>query len=102
MNVGEWSFADSALRGVYARNCVYEQVTGWESFEPVLTRAECADMIDLCRCAERIPPEWYGHDSEGLSRIVEGLYERRSRIRDLILAFRDSSRNPFPNWKKED
>jgi len=98
-NAGEWTFTDQALHGVYFRNYVYADVTGWESFEPVLTKAEEAEDIDLWRCAEYIPPEWYDYDSEGLQRLVAELYERRSKIRDLITAFRDSSRNPFPNWK---
>jgi hypothetical protein len=42
-NAGEWSFPDYPLRGVYANNCVYEGVTGWEAFEPALTRAEEMD-----------------------------------------------------------
>ena len=36
-NASEWSFPDCPLRGVYANNCVYESVTGWEAFEPALT-----------------------------------------------------------------
>jgi hypothetical protein len=97
-NAGEWTFLDSALRGVYARDCVYAGVRGWDSFEPALTRAEDADLVDLWRCVEPIPPEWYAYDYSALKRMVELLYERRLMIRDLIGAFRDSSRAPFPNW----
>ena len=39
-NAGEWDFPDSALRGVFARNFVYQHVCGWESFEPWLSRIE--------------------------------------------------------------
>ena len=98
-NAGEWNFPDLVLHGIYYRNYVYTGVTGWESFEPALTRAEEADPIDLWRCAEPIPPEWYEYDYDGLNRMVESLYQRRRIIRDLISAFRNSSRNPFPNWK---
>lgn len=98
-NAGEWSFPDLALHGVYSRNHVYAGVTGWDAFEPALTRAEQADPIDLWRCADGIPPEWYGYDHDALQRLVEALYERRLKIRDLIIAFRESSRQPFPNWK---
>jgi hypothetical protein len=98
-NAQEWSFPDHALHGTYYQNFVYTEVTGWEAFEPALTRAEEADIIDLWRCAERIPPEWYEHDSCALEKLVETLYDRRTKIRDLITAFRDSSRNPFPNWR---
>jgi hypothetical protein len=99
-NAGDWDFPDAALRGVYARNSVYSNVTGWESFEPALTRAEEADIIDIWRCAEPIPPEWYEHDREGLQRIVETIYQRRTMIRDLITSFRTSSHDPLPNWRE--
>ena len=33
-----------------------------------------------------------------LSRLVEILHQRRSTIRDFITAFRNSTRNPLPNW----
>jgi ABC-type nitrate/sulfonate/bicarbonate transport system substrate-binding protein len=83
---------------VYARNCVYKHVTGWEAFEPALTRAEEIDIDQIWRIAAEIPPEWYEFDTAGLNRLVEGLYSRRSAIRALITAFRHSTRTPFPNW----
>jgi hypothetical protein len=98
-NAGEWSYPDSALRGVHSRNCVYAGVTGWDAFEPALSKAESAEPIDLWRCADAIPPEWYGHDFDALQRLVEALHERRLKVRDLITAFKDSSRHPFPNWE---
>jgi hypothetical protein len=101
LNAGEWDFPDSPLRGVYARNCVYKDVTGWESFEPALSRAEQADIGDIWRCARRIPPEWYGYDGEAVARVVEAVYGRRNRIRELINAFRTSGRDPFPQWKED-
>jgi hypothetical protein len=101
LNAGEWDFPDSPLRGVYARNCVYENVTGWESFEPALMKAEEADILNIRRCAERIPPEWDGYDAKSLTRVVEAVHERRTRIRELIDTFRTSGRDPFPNWKKD-
>jgi hypothetical protein len=80
---------------------VYASVTGWESFDPALTKAEECDIVDIWRCAEPIPPEWYGYDRGALERVVETLYQRRQLIRALITAFRQSSRNPFPNWKED-
>src|SRR5712671_6218438 len=41
-NAGEWSFPDAPLRGLYARNRVYQGVTGMESFAPWLERLEAA------------------------------------------------------------
>ncbi|MGH9568533.1 MAG: HipA family kinase [Candidatus Angelobacter sp.] len=97
-NAGEWDFPDSPLRGVYARNKVYENVRGWESFEPWLSRVEKFDPAWLREIAGEIPPEWIGHDWEPLKRLTEQIIQRRSIVRDLIKAFRNSSRQPFPAW----
>ena len=100
-NAGEWNFPDLALHGVYYRNYVYQHVTSWESFEPALTRAEQMDLGELWECSAGIPSEWCGDDAAGLPRLIEDLYRRRAKIRDLITAFRMSSRNPFPNWTSD-
>jgi hypothetical protein len=97
-NAGEWTFPDYPLRGVYANNCVYQGVSGWEAFEPALTRAEEMDADAIWRCAAWIPEEWYEGNKDGLHRLVEALYNRRRLIRRLISIFRESMRNPFPNW----
>jgi hypothetical protein len=78
---------------------VYQAVVGWKSFEPALTKAEQVSFLDLWRFAQRIPPEWYRHDSESLRQLVETVYERRRKIRELIEAFGTFESNPFPNWK---
>src|ERR1700739_3393451 len=97
-NAGEWNFQDSPLRGTFARNSVYECVTGWELFEPTLPRIELIDQTEIWNIAQGIPPQWYEHDSEALSRLIESLHQRRSLVRDLITSFRNSTRTPFPNW----
>ncbi len=99
-NAGEWTFPEYPLRGVYANNCVYEGVMGWEAFEPALTRAEKMDLDTTWRCAAEIPEEWYEGDRDGLHRLVEELHHRRGAIRKLITEFRRSTRNPFPNWRE--
>lgn len=96
-NAAEWTFPDLALHGVYYRNYVYAHVTGWESFEPWLSRIEALKPTIVREIAGCIPPEWCD-DWEGLPTLVETIIQRRSRLRDLITAFRDSSRNPFPAW----
>jgi hypothetical protein len=98
-NAGEWTFPDLALHGVFYRNRVYAHVTGWESFEPWLSRIENLSPRVIQDIAGYIPPEWCD-DWEGLEALVETVIQRRSRVRDLIAAFRESSRNPFPAWGK--
>lgn len=97
-NAGEWTFPDAPLRGVYPRNCVYAWVTGWESFEPWLSRLEALPAEVLGAAAEQIPPGWYGGDPALLERLLEQILERRAGIRALISAFRASAREPFPRW----
>lgn len=100
-NAGEWSFPDFPLRGVFANNCVYKDVRGWDAFEPALSRAEQMSANEIWQLAADIPVEWYEGDKDGLKRLVETLYARRSIIPKLISEFRKSSRNPFPNWPTE-
>jgi hypothetical protein len=97
-NAGEWTFPDSPLRGVFARNQVYARVTGWSSFEPWLTRVEEFPAETLWRIAEAVPPEWYGGDLRTIESLMEKLLVRRTRVRELIGSFRDSNREPFPMW----
>jgi hypothetical protein len=99
-NAGAWSFPDSPLRGVYARNRVYAHVTGWDSFEPWLSRVETMDEGLLWQVAEAVPPEWYGGDTTELEALLGQLLARRPRVRELIESFRRSDREPFPNWDK--
>jgi hypothetical protein len=97
-NAGEWTFPDSPLRGIYARNLVYARVTGWSSFEPWLSRIESMDAGTLWKIAEAVPPDWYGGDTMQIERLMEQMLVRRSRVRELIVSFRDSNREPFPLW----
>ncbi|SEG19626.1 hypothetical protein SAMN05421819_2149 [Bryocella elongata] len=97
-NAGEWTFPDSPLRGVYARNLVYAGVRGWESFEPWVAAIEGFAGEKLWEIAEMVPPEWYGGDVGEIERLVEMLLKRRSRVRELVEAFRVSDREPFPYW----
>lgn len=96
---GEWIFHDAPLRGVFARNLVYEGIKGWESFEPWMTRIGEIAVDRIWQIAEQIPPEWYRADVEALEQLVERIFARRERIPEWITAFRESSREPFPNWK---
>ena len=97
-NVGQWNFQDASLRGVFARNLVYEGVLGWESFEPWLSRLEKLELQEIWKAAKRIPSEWYEDDVFGLESLVEMLGRRRKGVRGLIDDFRKSLRQPFPNW----
>ena len=98
---GGVEFPDHPLRGVFARNEVYEGVNGWGAFEPWLSTIEGLPEQRIWSVAEGIPPDWYGADWESLERLVRQLIERRERVRELISLFRMSPRRPFPNWRED-
>jgi len=100
-HAGDWKFTDISLGGVFAENSVYRDVAGWDSFEPWLSRIESFPEETAWNIAELIPPEWYGGDLSALEALVERLLTRRTRVRDSIVAFRESARRPFPNWGRE-
>ena len=98
-NAGEWNFPDAPLRGLYARNRVYEDVSGGDSFDPWLERVEkrmTEGVFD--EIVRDIPPEWYEDDLDSLLRLVELLHARRTKVADLLLAAKKTTRQPFPNW----
>jgi hypothetical protein len=98
-NAGEWNFPDAPLRGLYARNSVYRGVTGMESFTPWIKRltTQITERV-LEEVGNEIPPNWYGDDYDALLRLLEQLFRRRSLVPELILAAKQSNRQPFPNW----
>ena len=98
-NAGEWNFPDAPLRGLYARNRVYQGVTGMDSFAPWMERLE-KQMTErtLDEITRGIPPEWYADDYNALVALLEQLHRRRQRVPDLILEAKRCNRQPFPNW----
>jgi hypothetical protein len=97
-HAGDWKFIDASLGGVFAHNTVYRGVTGWASFEPWLSRIESLSPHIAWEIAELIPPEWYGGDVSALELLLGRLMARQTRVRELIMGFRESTRQPFPNW----
>jgi hypothetical protein len=97
-HAGEWRFEDAPLRGVYYRNDVYRKITGWDAFEPWLTRMETMAADTIWAAASEVPPEWYGGNLSEMEALVEKLLARRGRIRESIEGFGKSDRRPFPKW----
>jgi hypothetical protein len=98
-NAGEWNFPDAPLRGLYARNRVYQGVIGRESFQPWLTALEerISERV-LAALVQEVPPEWYEDDLDALMQVAETLYRRRERVPELLYAAKNTTRQPFPNW----
>jgi hypothetical protein len=98
-NAGEWNFPDAPLRGLYARNRVYQGVISRESFEPWLDRMNrgVTERV-LGSILQEIPHDWYDDDLDSVMRLAERLIERRNRVPELLFAAKSTTRQPFPNW----
>ncbi len=95
----QWEFQDAPLLGRCMDTRVYAAVTGWNSFEPWLTRMEEFDPELLWGLAQAVPSEWHGADQNRLELLVETLLARRHRLREMIWQLRRSRQSPFPNWR---
>lgn len=93
-----WQFLDDPIMGIYGSQQVYEEVMGWNSFEPTLSQVENFSIGDLQEIAAEVPSQWYGNDRSALAQLVERLHRRQAILRDLITDFHKCSRRPFPNW----
>jgi hypothetical protein len=49
---------------------------------------------------KRPDAEWYDSSDDEFQQLLSRLLERRTKVRDLIVSFKNSSRNPFPNWSR--
>jgi hypothetical protein len=99
-NAGEWNFPDAPLRGLYARNRVYEGVLGMDSFAPWLERLKKQiNETLLAELAAEVPPAWYEDDFDALTRLLEQIYRRRERVPELLVSAQKSNRVPFPHWQ---
>ena len=63
-HAGDWKFVDASLGGVFAENTVYRGVTGWQSFEPWLSRIE-----------QPGPGDGLGDCGDHSARVVRGRFE---------------------------
>lgn len=98
-NGPHWDFPDSPLQGIYARRIVYDGVRSLEDFLPWLDLVRHFPEEVMDAAWKRVPPEWLDHEEDALERLLERLFERRSRVADLIDVCRQSRFEPFPNWK---
>jgi len=71
-----------------------------ESFAPWTERVErsVTERV-LAEVMREIPPEWYEDDYDAVTRLVEQLYNRRTRVPELLLEAKNTTRHPFPNWR---
>ncbi len=97
-NAQHWDFSDSPEIGLYPRREVYEHVTGFDDFEPWLTRIAELPAQVLDDAYGQTPPHWYDSQVDHLEALLETLYRRRSSAPDLLRKAKQARRDPFPNW----
>jgi hypothetical protein len=97
-NGPHWDFPDSPLQGLYARRQVYQAVRSIDDFEPWLEQVVHFPEEVIDQAWKRIPADWIDGEEEALAQLLERLFERRSRLPELIAACRTARGNPFPDW----
>jgi hypothetical protein len=100
-NGGDWNFPDAPLHSLYANRRVYQSVVGMETFDHWLDLLENEFTLSaLYEEAQHVPTEWYGEDHGAWEGLIERLYLRRTRVRELIWSTRNAVGDAFPNWNR--
>ena len=97
-NAHAWNFTDAPELGLYCRREVYENVTGYESFEPWLSRIISCPTSVLDEAYRQVPPQWLEPHQAPLEALFDHLYTRRRQVSDLLSDAKHASRDPFPKW----
>jgi len=96
-----WKFADAPRRSLYRNARVYEEITGFDSFEPWISRLEHEFNLELLReAAACIPACWLAGDEAEFSQLLQRLNRRRQKIRDELLLMRAASPELFSRWER--
>lgn len=86
-NDGNWGRPLAPLARTYDRRVVYDGIRGPDSFEPYLSFIENLTVGQIKECAQDIPPEWYGDDSQAAFALARHLYKWRTSVREAVLSF---------------
>lgn len=95
-----WAFSNMANVGLFDRSTVYRDITGWDSFEPFLSKLESIRPEVVWSVAKKVPSEWYDNQESDLESLVDSLLRRRSYIYELINRVRDANPQLFSRWAK--
>ena len=96
----DWTLSLTTDGALFQRRFVYQNIRGWESFEPFMERLLSASPGVIWGFAQEIPPAWYGNRRDDLEALVENLLCRRLYIHDLIAKQRDAMPGLFPLWSR--
>jgi hypothetical protein len=97
----DWVLRTSPLHGLYRQPIVYEEVMGWNDFEPWIEAITAIESSTIHSAFESIPCEWRRRsDESALKLLCSQLDRRRSRLAHLIEDLRDSLPSLFPRWTR--
>ena len=94
-----WTYPDSPLHGLYFRTMVYQDVRGFEDFQPWLDQVVHFPDEVIDDAWKQLPPQWLNGDEDELDRLLQQLMNRRKRVPDLVRQSATARSNPFPKWK---
>jgi len=99
-NGPHWTFERYPLCGLYHRPAVvYNQAHSLSDFEPWLSRIEHFRPAELRRIAASVPDAWLSYqDRKLLYDLIEGLIERRRKVRGMLLEAIVHSPARFTGW----
>ena len=96
-----WKFVDDPEIGCRPSFGPFAAVRGCQDFEPWLGRIKELSPRIIEDASRRIPPEWFcGEWSRPrFDTLLERLYERRTRVPELVRQGKFGGNERFPNWK---
>jgi HipA-like protein len=79
-----WKFIESEVQGIYARRAVYGNSPALYDFAPWIDRVLALDKHVIEGAVAQIPSAWLSGNRAALESVCRRLWERRSRLEDLV------------------
>jgi hypothetical protein len=81
----DWTFRDSPVQGLYGRPEIYGADVTLKDFEPWLDALMSMEKDILEEAFALLPGEWIVGEERELQFLLDRLYARRERVRDLVV-----------------
>jgi hypothetical protein len=95
-----WTFVDKPRFLMNPCLYLYDHIDSMDAFEPWLSGIEALSKKTISSVAGLVPSEWYEDcDIVDLNNLLEGLGERRTRVRSLLISLSKGCPKLFPAWK---
>ncbi len=100
-NGANWSFPNVLAHGIYPRHLVYETVVSMAVFEGYLSAVASFPEIALRNAFNALPSEWIEGEEAEAERLLEDLWNRRTKVASLIEDLSESLWSPFQRWSTQ-